>query len=87
MKTTPPPDSVLATIRHWLLRGDDLQQTRRHVVKHHGRAEWEWLSTTTTERHAEERAQAARWLRDIRTLARYNDYTPRLVFRLARAAR
>jgi hypothetical protein len=82
---TPPPDSVLDTIRHWLLRGDDLQKTRRHVVKHHGRAEWDWLSTTPTQSHGRERAQAARWLRDIRILARYNDYTPRHVFSLARA--
>lgn len=82
---TPPPDSVLDTIRHYILRGDDLQRTRRHVVRHHGRAEWAWLSTTPHERHVAERATVARWLRDIRRLSIHNGYTPRRVVRLARS--
>jgi hypothetical protein len=85
MPKNPPGESTLAMIRHWLLRGDDLQQTRRHVVKHHGRAEWSWLTTTSTERHGHDRAQAARWLRDIRKIAAHNGYTPREVFALARS--
>lgn len=85
MKTPPP--HVIDTIRHHVLRGDDLQQTRRHVVKYHGRAEWQWLSTTPHERHAAERASAARWLRDIRRLSVYNGFTPREIVRLARASR
>jgi len=82
---TPPPETVLATIRHYLLRGDDLQKTRRHVVRHHGRAEWSWLSTTDTQPHARERAGVARWLRDMRPLAHQNGFQPREVVRLARA--
>jgi hypothetical protein len=82
----PPSDTVLQTIRHYILRGDDLQATRRHVVNHHGKAEWSWLSTTETQSHGRERASVARWLWDIRKLSRHNGYTPRRIVRLARQA-
>jgi len=87
MKTTkhnPPPRRVLELVASYLARGADLQQTRRHVVRHHGRAEWQWLSTTPHESHGRERGSVARWLRDVRKLAAQNGYAPCDVFRLAR---
>ena len=84
MEKNPPNESTLAIVRSWLRRGEDLQQTRRHVVRHHGLAEWLWLSTSDTQRHGRERAQVARWLRDIRKIAAHNGYAPREVFSLAR---
>lgn len=81
----PPPSSVLETIRHYLLLGDDLQRTRRHVLRHHGRAEWLYLATSPHEPHGRERSGVARRLRDMRRLSLHNGYAPREVVRLARA--
>ena len=81
----PPPRQVLEMIRHYLLRGDDLQRTRRHVLRHHGRSEWHYLATSPHESHGRERGSVARWLRDVRRLSLHNGYCPRDVVRMARA--
>ena len=75
MKNTATiPDSVLREFERRMARAADLQETRRHVVKHHGRSEWQWLSTTPHERHGRERLQAARSILEARAMIRENGF-------------
>jgi hypothetical protein len=68
------PDNIMREIERRISHAASLQETRRHVVRHHGRREWEYLTTTPHERHGRERSQAARWLREIRGLIAANGY-------------
>lgn len=81
--TPAVPQSILHTLSHYLATGDDLQRTRRHVVRHHGRAEWRYLTTETG--RGTERQTVARWLRRFRAASRANGTVPREAVRLARA--
>ena len=83
---TLPNEREIALIATHVREADSLQAIRRHVVRHHGRAEWAWLSTTTTERHVRERAAAARMLRVFRAAAIRHGCQPRQIVRMARAA-
>jgi hypothetical protein len=78
------PGSVMEEIERRMARGDDMQETRRHVIKHHGMSEWRWLSTTPHERHARERAQAARSILEVRQLIRENGFNTWEVCAIAR---
>lgn len=78
------PDSVMQEIERRMAHAAGLQETRRHVVRHHGRAEWQWLSTTPHERHGRERAQAARWILEAREMIRANGFDTWEVCAIAR---
>ena len=78
------PDHIMQEFERLMARADDLQETRRHVVKHHGRTEWSWLSTTPHERHGRERLQAARSILEARRLIRENGYETWQVCAVAR---
>lgn len=78
------PDHILREIERRTAHAADLQQTRRHVVKHHGKAEWAWLSTTPHERHGRERLQAARWILEARELIRTNGFDTWMICSIAR---
>ena len=78
------PPRVMAHIESDMARMADLQATRRHVVRHHGMVEWRWLSTTPYERHARDRLQAARAIREARRLIRANGYDVAEVCSIAR---
>ena len=73
------PAGVARELARRFARGADLQATRRHVVTHHGRAEWAWLASTPHERHRAERAQAAASIREARALCLENGYRPAAV--------
>ena len=83
---TLPNEHEIALIATYVREADSLQAVRRHVVRHHGRAEWSWLSTTTTERHGRERTAAARMLRVFRAAAVRHGCQPRQIMRMARQA-
>lgn len=78
------PARVMQEFESRMAHASGLQETRRHVVKHHGKAEWAWLSTTDTERHKSQRAQAARWIIEARQLIRENGYDVAAVCAIAR---
>ena len=78
------PAHIMQEFESRMARAESLQETRRHVVKHHGRAEWQWLSTTTHERHGRERSQAALWIREARALIRLNGFDTWAVCAIAR---
>jgi len=78
------PDHVLREIESRMARAADMQETRRHVVKHHGPSEWAWLSTTPHERHGRERLQAARSILEMRELIRANGFDTWEVCSIAR---
>lgn len=78
------PDNILREIERRMAHAADLQATRRHVVKHHGKAEWAWLSTTPHERHGRERLQAARAILAVRELIRANGFDTWLICSIAR---
>ncbi len=78
------PDNVMQEIERRMSHADNLQETRRHVIKHHGMAEWRWLSTTPHERHGRERSQAARWILEARDLIRLNGFDTWHVCAIAR---
>jgi hypothetical protein len=78
------PDSVMLEFERIMGRAADMQATRRHVVKHHGRAEWAWLSTTPHERHGRERLQAARAILEARELIRAKGFDTWAVCSIAR---
>jgi hypothetical protein len=80
----PIPDSVMQEFERRMAHAEGLQETRRHVVKHHGMVEWRWLSTTPHERHSQQRAQAARWILEARALIRENGHDTWLVCAQAR---
>lgn len=78
------PASVMDEFERRMDHAADLQETRRHVIRQHGMAEWRWLSTTPHERHGRERAQAARWIREARQLIAQNGYDVAEVCAIAR---
>ena len=78
------PACVMQEFERLMARAEDMQETRRHVVKHHGRSEWSWLSTTTHERHGRERLQAARSILEARRLIRENGFDVAKVCAIAR---
>ena len=78
------PAGVMSEIECRLARGADLQETRRHVVKHHGRSHWDWLSTTPHQNCRQDRATAAKRIREIRRLIAENGYDVAAVCSIAR---
>jgi hypothetical protein len=68
------PAGVLRELSWRFARATELQATRQHVVRHHGAAEWRYLSTTPHERHASARAEAAAAVRLARSLCQANGY-------------
>jgi hypothetical protein len=80
------PSGIMSEIECRLARGADLQETRRHVVKHHGRNEWQWLSTTPHQNCRQDRATAAKRIRQIRKLIAENGYDVAQVCSIARDA-
>jgi len=80
----PIPDSVMQEFERRMARADVLQDTRRHVVKHHGLEYWRWLSTTDTLWHREHRRQAAAAILKARAAIRRNGHDTWLVCAQAR---
>lgn len=78
------PASVMREFESRMDHAAGLQETRRHVIRHHGMAEWRWLSTTPHERHQAQRSQAARWIREARKLIAENGYDVAEVCAIAR---
>ena len=78
------PDSVMQEFERRMAHAEELQETRRHVIKHHGMAEWRWLSTTDTLWHGQQRRQAARRILEARRLIREHGFDTWLVCSQAR---
>jgi hypothetical protein len=62
----------------------DLQQTRRHVMRHHGRQHWAWYLANPFSCAAERRRQAARAVLEVRQLILANGFDVATVCAIAR---
>lgn len=82
------PAGVMREIERRMARAADMQATRRHVVKMHGRFEWWQISTPGRGYDAdalhERRVCAARSIREMRRLIAENGYNVADVCAIAR---
>jgi len=78
------PAIVMREIKSRMDRLADLQQTRRHVMRHHGRQDWAWYLANPFNSAAGERVQAARSILEARRIIRENGFDVATVCAIAR---
>jgi hypothetical protein len=78
------PDSVMREFEARMDRMADLQQTRRHVVRHHGLQHWRWYLDNPFSSAADNRRHAAASIRAARRLIAHNGYDVATVCAIAR---
>ena len=78
------PPHVMAQIESDMARLAALQETRRHVVRHHGLSEWLWMATTETLSHGSSRRRVAAAIWHDREIIRRQGYDAALVCSIAR---
>lgn len=78
------PANVMQEIERRMDRAADLQQTRRHILRHHGAQQWRWYLDNPFAGHAERRVAAARAIREARRLIAENGYDVAEVCAIAR---
>lgn len=78
------PAHVMREIERRMAFGADLQQTRRHVLRHHGLQQWRWYLDNPFAGHADRRRQAAASIREVRRLIAENGFDVATVCAIAR---
>jgi len=78
------PTRVMQEFESRMARAADLQETRRHVVKHHGLQQWRWVLENPFKSDRDRRLQAARSIIEARRLIRENGYDVAIVCAYAR---
>jgi len=78
------PACVMREIESRMDRLADLQQTRRHVMQHHGAQHWAWYLANPFNGAADRRVQAARAVQAARKLIQLNGYDVATVCAIAR---
>jgi len=78
------PTRVMQEIEARMERAADLQQTRRHVIRHHGAQHWQWYLGNPFSCAADRRSQAARAVLEARRMIRENGYETWHVCAIAR---
>jgi hypothetical protein len=78
------PGSVMREIESRMARAADLQETRRHIVRHHGLQQWAWYLQNPFSCAADRRRHAAAAIRAARRLIAHNGYDVATVCAYAR---
>lgn len=78
------PARVMQEIESRMERAADLQQTRRHVMRHHGAQHWAWYLANPFSCAADRRSQAARAVLEARELIRINGFDVATICAIAR---